>query len=40
MREKWIRKSASNPLFLFFARHNGSIGSGQKKNFLENADFS
>ena len=39
MREKWIRKSASNPLFLFFARHNGSIGRGQK-NFLENADFS
>ena len=39
MREKWIRKSASNPLFLFFDRHNGSIGRGQK-NFLENADFS
>ena len=39
MREKWIRKSASNPLFLFFGRHNGSIGRGQK-NFLENADFS
>ena len=31
MREKWIRKSASNPLFLFFGRHNGSIGRGQKK---------
>lgn len=30
MREKWIRKSASNPLFLFFGRHNGSIGRGQK----------
>jgi len=39
MREKWIRKSASNPQFCFFARHNGSIGRGQK-NFLENVDFS
>ena len=39
MREKWIRKSASNPQFCFLAGITAVSAEG-KKNFLENADFS
>ncbi len=39
MREKWIRKSTSNPQFCFLAGITAVLAEG-KKNFLENADFS
>ena len=39
MREKWIRKSASNPKFCFLPGITAVLAVG-KKNFLENADFS